>query len=141
MCWTKGGSVAASEILSQVHFYDSRAVIETASIKGDKQGLGLVKRRKFSLMGQEMLVLLAQLGHNLVEWAKGWLAELEPELASFGIQRWVRDLFAIAGRVVFETGRIVKVHLSQRNRLARKFYKPLAKYFARLKIYVALGYQ
>jgi Transposase DDE domain group 1 len=145
LAWAKGGSVAAraqaSEILSQVHFYDSRAVIETASIKGDKQGLGLVKRRKFSLMGQEMLVLLAQLGHNLVEWAKGWLAKLEPELASFGVQRWVRDLFAIAGEVVFAAGRIVKVRLSKRNRLARRFYKAIAQYFARSKIAVALGYQ
>jgi hypothetical protein len=124
-----------------VHFYDSRAIIETASIKGDKQGLGLVKRRKFNLMGQEMLVLLAQLGHNLVEWAKGWLAALEVELASFGVQRWVRDLFAIAGEVVFLAGRIVKVRLSQRNQLARRFYKTIAKYFARSKIEVALGYQ
>ena len=66
LLWAEAATVAANEILSQVHFYDSRAVIETASIKGDKQGLGLVKRRKFSLMGQEMLVLLAQLAHNLV---------------------------------------------------------------------------
>ena len=63
-------------------------------------------------MGQEMLVLLAQLAHNLVVWAKGRLAELEPELASFGVQRWVRDLFAIAGAVVFHSGRLVKVQLN-----------------------------
>ena len=107
--------MAASEILCQVHFYDSRAVIETASIKGDKQGLGLVKRRKFSLMGQEMLVLLAQLAHNLVEWAKGWLAEFVPELATFGVQRLVRDLFAIAGQLYFDAERLVKVQLNQRN--------------------------
>lgn len=143
LSWTKGATVAASEseILSQVHFYDSRVVIETASIKGDKQGLGLVKRRKFSLMGQEMLVLLAQLAHNLVVWAKGWLAELEPELAPFGVQRLVRDLFGIAGQVVFQGGRIVKVQLNQRNRMARRFYKPVAQYFARLKIEVVLGSQ
>jgi hypothetical protein len=141
LLWTKGTAVASSEILSQVHFYDSRAVIETASIKGDKQGLGLVKRRKFSLMGQEMLVLLAQLAHNLVEWAKGWLAELEPELATFGIQRWVRDIFSIAGLVVFEANRIVKVRLNQRNRLVRRFHKPIVEYFAKLKIEVALGSQ
>jgi hypothetical protein len=141
--WAKDGPVVASksEILEQVHFYDSRAVIETASIKADKQGLGLVKRRKFNLAGQEMLVLLAQLAHNLVTWTKGWLAALEPELETFGVQRWVRDLFAIAGQVVFELGRIVKVHLNQRNRLARRFHKPLEKYFAKSKIEVILGYQ
>ncbi len=142
LCWAEGNPAAStSEMLSQVHFYDQRAVIETASIKADKQGLGLVKRRKFSLMGQEMLVLLAQLAHNLVVWAKGWLAELEPELATFGVQRWVRDIFAIAGGVVFKAGRIIKVQLSQRNRLARRFYKAVAQYFARSKIEVALGSQ
>ena len=139
--WAKGTAVAESEILCQVHFYDSRAVIETASIKGDKQGLGLVKRRKFSLMGQEMLVLLAQLAHNLVEWAKRWLAQLEPQLAAFGIQRWVRDIFAIAGTIVFEANRIVKVQLNKRNQLARRFHKPVAQYFARSKIEVVLGSQ
>jgi hypothetical protein len=139
--WAKGATVVASEILEQVHFYDQRAVIETASIKADKQGLGLVKRRKFSLMGQEMLVLLAQLAHNLVVWAKGWLEELEPELAAFGIQRWVRDIFAIAGQVIFEANRIVKVQLNQRNRLARRFHKVIEQYFARLNIPVALGSQ
>ena len=124
-----------------MHFYDSRAVIETASIKGDKQGLGLVKRRKVQFVGQEILVLLAQLAHNLVEWAKGWLAQLEPQLATFGIQRWVRDLFSIAGAVVFETGRIVKVRLNQRNRLARRFHKPIGEYFAKLNIEVVIGSQ
>lgn len=141
LSWAKGSAVAASEILWQVHFYDQRAVIETASIKGDKQGLGLVRRRKFSLAGQETLVLLAQLAHNLVEWAKGWLAELAPELATFGIQRWVRDIFAIAGQVIFKANRIVKVQLNQRNRLVRRFHKPIAQYFARLMIDVALGSQ
>ena len=143
LLWAEGNAttVSESEILEQVHFYDQRAVIETASIKGDKQGLGLVKRRKFNLAGQEMLVLLAQLAHNLVEWTKGWLAELEPQLAAFGIQRWVRDIFAIAGKIVFEANRIVKVQLNQRNSLARRFHKPIAQYFASSNIDLTLGYQ
>ena len=139
--WAKDGPVVASksEILEQVHFYDSRVVIEMASIKADKQGLGLVKRRKFNLAGQEMLVLLAQLAHNLVMSTKGWLAALKPELETFGVQRLVRDLFAIGGAVTFKLGRIVKVQLNQRNSLARRFHKPLEKYFATLNIQVALG--
>ncbi len=88
-----------------------------------------------------MLVLLAQLAHNLVMWAKGWLAELEPELESFGVQWWVRDLFGIAGQAVFKAGRIVKVQLNQRNLLARRFHKPVAQYFAKSNIEVALGCQ
>jgi hypothetical protein len=88
-----------------------------------------------------MLVLLAQLAHNLVVWAKRWLVELEPELARFGVQRLVRDLFAIAGAMVFASGRLVKVQLNQHNRLARRFHKPVAQYFARSKIEVVLGSQ
>jgi hypothetical protein len=60
-------------LAAQLEFYDGRAVIESASFRGDKQGLGLAKRRKHSLSGQEFLVLLAQLAHNLVSWAKNWL--------------------------------------------------------------------
>jgi hypothetical protein len=37
LSWAKGATVAASEILTQVHFYDQRAIIETASIKGDNK--------------------------------------------------------------------------------------------------------
>ncbi len=69
-------------------------------------------------MGQEMLVSLAQLAYNLVMRAKEWLAELEPGLTTYRVQRWVRDLFAIAGQIVFEANRIIKVQLNRRNRLA-----------------------
>jgi hypothetical protein len=40
-------------LAAQLEFYDGRAVIESASFRGDKQGLGLAKRRKHSLSGQE----------------------------------------------------------------------------------------
>jgi hypothetical protein len=82
----------SADLVEQLHFYDSRATIESASIRGDKQGLKLVKRRKHTLAGQEMLILLAQLAHNLIVWARGWLSALESKLAEYGIKRWVRDL-------------------------------------------------
>jgi hypothetical protein len=138
--WDKLAPVEAAALLTQVHFYDSRVVIETASIKADKQGLGLTKRRKFSLMGQEMLVLLAQLAHNLVIWAKGWLSKLAPQLHSYGVQRWVRDLLAMAGQVEFKAGRIVKVRLTKRHSLARLFHQPIKQFFAKVAIEVDLGY-
>src|SRR5206468_3521317 len=51
-----------------VHGYDLRGGgIETQN-KSDKQGLGLAKRNKSKFAAQEMLVLLAQLAHNLVIW-------------------------------------------------------------------------
>jgi hypothetical protein len=32
-----------------------------------------------------MLVLLNQLAHNVLMWARGWLTEVAPQLARFGI--------------------------------------------------------
>ena len=133
-------SQPATSLLAQVHFYDGRASIETASIKGDKQGLKLTKRRKFSLAGQEMLILLAQLAHNLVIWAKDWLEVEEGGLAEYGVQRVVRDLLAIAGRVVFREGQIVKVQMNGRNQLARKFGGACAKCFGKSGIVVKVAY-
>lgn len=84
---------------------------------------------------------ICQLAHNLVVWAAWWIAKDTPELAGFGVQRWVRDLLSMAGRVVFKGGRIVKVQLSQRHSLTRRFYQVIKHYFAKLAIEVDLGYQ
>lgn len=132
-------ALAASELLEQVHFYDSRATIESASIRGDKQGLKLVKRRKHSLAGQEMLILLAQLAHNLIIWARGWLSEKAPKLAGYGIKRWVRDLLSMKGKITFKDNRIVKVRLSSLHQLARQFFEPLAAFFSQIGVTLILS--
>jgi Transposase DDE domain group 1 len=124
----------ASQLIEQLHFYDSRATIESAAIRGDKQGLKLVKRRKQSLAGQEMLILLAQLAHNLIVWARGWLSELEPKLASYGIKPWVRDLLTMKGKLTFKANQLVKVRLSGLHQLARRFFEPLALFFNQLGV-------
>jgi hypothetical protein len=54
-------------------------------------------KRRFP--AQEMLVLRAQLAYNLIAWAHLALARTEPQLASFGLLRFVRDLFHIPGRI------------------------------------------
>lgn len=126
------------QLLEQVHFYDSRATIESASIRGDKQGLKLIKRRKHSLAGQEMLILLAQLAHNLIIWARGWLSEKAPKLASYGIKRWVRDLLSMKGKITFKDNTIVKVRLSGLHQLARQFFEPLAAFFSQIGVTLIL---
>ena len=126
--------LAGSSLLEQLAFYDDRATIESASFRGDKQGLKLIKRRKASLYGQEMLVLLAQLVHNLVAWARDWLSEEEPRLSELGIKVWVRDLFAMPGRVKFKGGRIVKVHLRRGHQYARRFFEAFYHFFAKSEI-------
>lgn len=108
-------------IAAQLVFYDGRAVIESASFRGDKQGLGLAKRRKHSLSGQEFLVLLAQLAHNLISWAKNWLAAGDERVGKLGVKRMVRDLLATPGKLSFRAGKIVKVRLSRRHSLLKRF--------------------
>jgi hypothetical protein len=60
-----------------------------------------------------MLVLLAQLAHNLTTWARNDLVRCEPRLHKFGIQRTVRDAFNIDGQVTLTaTGAIEQITLN-----------------------------
>lgn len=62
-----------------VDHYDGRAGME-ADLKGDKQGLGLTTIRKHRLPAQKMVVLLLQLAHNVLLWARQWLSKEVPRL-------------------------------------------------------------
>ena len=77
--------------------YDERGAMEV-DIKGDKRGLGIEKRRKKSFHAQEALALLAQLGHNLLVWFKGWFLGGTPA-AELGIERLVREVMGVPGQV------------------------------------------
>jgi hypothetical protein len=46
-----------------------------------------------------MLVLLNQLAHNVLMWARNWLTETAPKLARFGILRLIRDLMSVSGMI------------------------------------------
>jgi hypothetical protein len=81
-----------------VDHYDARAGIE-ADLKSDKQGLGLARLRKRKLAAQRILVLLSALAHNVLLWARHWLAPVAPRLTGLGIVRLVREVWAIPGRV------------------------------------------
>ncbi len=89
------------------HAYDLRdGALETEN-RGDKQGLGLSHRNKRSFAGQEMLVLLAELAHNITIWSRYRLTEHDPRFRKFGIQRMVRDVFQIDGQVTLSPERQV----------------------------------
>ncbi|MHC4397942.1 MAG: transposase [Planctomycetota bacterium] len=53
--------------------YDARSGIPESSFCQDNQGLGLRKRRKHKFVAQQMLILLSQLAHNLIQWIKDWM--------------------------------------------------------------------
>lgn len=89
-------------LLAYVAFYDARSGGVETQIKGDKQGLGLTKRNKKRMAAQQMVVLLAMLAHNVIIWARPWLAEGAPQLSQYGILRMVRDVFTMRGRVKFK---------------------------------------
>jgi hypothetical protein len=85
-------------MLEVVAHYDERAGMES-DLKGDKRGLGLATLRKHKLAAQKIVVLLVGLAHNVLIWARGWLAKRAPRLAGFGIVRLVQQVWAVPGRV------------------------------------------
>jgi hypothetical protein len=113
---------ALALILAVIHAYDARGGGVETSFKNDKQGLGLNRRNKKRFAAQEMLVLLAQLAHNLVHWVGQALAPYSARLATFGTLRLVRDAFHIPGKLEFDpTGRLVAITLHQMYQLAAAF--------------------
>lgn len=77
--------------------YDKRGGAVEIEIKEDKQGFGMAKRQKKKAEAQDMLVLLNQLAHNVLVWARAWLCEESPQLIRYGVLRFVRDLMGISG--------------------------------------------
>jgi len=107
--------------------YDKRGGAVEIEIKEDKQGFGMVKRRKRKAEAQEMLVLLNQLAHNVLMWARGWLTEVAPQLARYGILRLVRDLMSVNGMIEVEPRRlsIERIVLNRAAPLASGFLNAL----------------
>jgi hypothetical protein len=107
-------------LFAYVYFYDQRGGgIETA-IKEDRQGLGLGHRHKRHFEGQAMLEQLLALAHNVLVWARGWLAQKEAKISQYGIKRLVRDVFGISGRVkLSKKGRVSKIELNPADPLVK----------------------
>jgi len=107
--------------------YDQRSGGVETQLKASKQGLGLTKRNKRSFPAQEMLVLLAQLAHNLILWTRNRLAEATPAYARLGTLRMVRDVLHIPGRVILDTqGHLRSIILNRDHPFARSFVAAFA---------------
>src|SRR5437868_1254825 len=65
-------------LLACVYFYDARGGGVETAIKDDKQGLGITKRNKKRFEAQQIVMLLNVLAHNVLVWARMWLAEALP---------------------------------------------------------------
>jgi hypothetical protein len=101
-----------------VAHYDDRAAME-ADLKNDKRGLGLGVLRKRKLPAQRLVVLLGQLAHNVLIWARRWLAEKAPRLSRFGIVRLVQEVWAVPGRVKLTATGVTRVRLRPEHPRAR----------------------
>jgi hypothetical protein len=91
--------------------YDDRGACET-EIQADKMGLQLERRRKTHLAAQEALVLLTDVAHNLLAWARLWMFPNSP-LAQYGPLRLTEDVLCMPGHLVFDRGRLLEVQLNE----------------------------
>src|SRR3712207_775607 len=121
-----------------VNHYDDRAAVE-ADLKGDKYGLGLGVLRKRKLAAQRVLLLLGQLAHNVLLWARTWLATQVPRLADLGIVRLVREVWAIPGRVKLAGGLLQRVRLRPEHPRARDVCSGLRALLASSQIALCLA--
>lgn len=107
--------------------YDQRGGAVEIEIKEDKQGFGMVKRQKRKAAAQDMLILLNQLAHNVLMWARNWLTDTAPKLARFGILRLVRDLMSVSGMIELDQRKlsIERIVLNRAAPLASGFLSAL----------------
>ena len=118
---------AQERLIALAYLYDQRGGGVETQFKNGKQGLGLHRRNKKSFAAQEVLVLLAQLAHNLMIWMRNAMAAAaHPRFRKYGVLRLVRDVCQIAGQIIFdERGNIHEIRLNQ--------HHPLAKYLICLR--------
>lgn len=127
-------------ILAYSKLYDKRAGCVEVEIKESKQGIGINKRQKKRFAGQQMAMLLGQLAHNVLVWARHWFARTVPKFEKYGALRLVRDLFNINGFVEFdETGKVCRIALNKYANNAESMALILLKLLKPLKIKVHLG--
>jgi len=143
--WLTGQPDAAVEdpvavLYAYVKFYDLRGGGVETEIKEDKQGLGTKLRYKKRFAAQAVLLQLEVLAHNLIRWARRWLAPHCPTLQHWGIVRFVRDVFRVHGKLVMnQYGQILHIVLNQADPLAAKLGPALASLLEHQDIAVTLG--
>jgi len=126
--------------LAVAHLYDQRGGGVETENRQDKQGLGLTRRNKKRFHAQEMLVLLAQLAHNMVIWVLEQLKEDDPHRwRGWGIQRMIRDLLQVQSKLtISRRGRLKRLILRSRHPYAKALLGPL-RALAGSKLYINLG--
>lgn len=126
--------------LAYAKLYDQRAGAIEIEIREDKQGVGINRRRKKRAAAQAMLTLLGTLAHNVLVWARAWLAEAEPRLKQYGLVRLLRDVLSVSGFVETDRGGVeVGVVLNRGSTLARLLAGGLRELLGEQAVTVSLG--
>src|SRR5215216_1861938 len=126
--------------LAYAEFYDKRGGTIEIEIKEDKQGFGMTKRRKKRGAAQAMVVLLNQLAHNVLVWARRWLSASAPKLSRYGVLRMVRDLLSVSGMVEINGKRnsVKRIVLNRAAPLVRGLLAALRELLAPQKVVLIL---
>jgi hypothetical protein len=131
---------AQALLLAYARLYDERGGAIEIDIKESKQGLGIAKRNKKSYGGQQMVMLLGQLAHNVMVWVKRWLLSEAPKLKKYGVTRMVRDVMAVSGFVEVGNSEAIKcVILNGASALARHSVDALRALLKAEHVAVILG--
>ena len=127
-------------LLAYVSFYDARGGGVETAIKNDKQGLGITKRNKKRFEAQQMVMLLNELAHNVLIWARDWLAPRLPQIERYGLLRLVRDVWHISGFVERDRqGHVKRIVLNRLAPMARGLGTALRRLLAPSQVIVNLG--
>ena len=127
-------------LLAYVNFYDQRGGGVEIEIKEDKQGLATSKRNKKRFEAQQVLIQLEALAHNVLVWARQWLAPCCPKIARLGIKRLVRDVFQMDGFLMFDQAvGFLYIVLNRSDPLAKELRLGLASLLAQEHVAVTLG--
>jgi Transposase DDE domain group 1 len=127
-------------LLAYVYFYDQRGGGVEIEIKQDKQGLGTTHRNKKRFAAQQMLVHLEALAHNVLVWARRWLAPHCPHLAHWGLLRWVRDGWRMNGVICLDaSSHLVRIILCRSDPFAKELCSGLAPLLSPQQLAVTLG--
>lgn len=125
-------------LLAYTHFYDARGGGIECAFKQDQQGLG--RRNKKCFAAQAVLLWLECLAHNVLIWARDWLAPRAPVIAGYGLLRLVRDALSIPDCLSMDAkGGIRALVLSRAHPLAAKLLLAFQQLLAPQQIPVCLG--
>lgn len=127
-------------LLAQVHLYDQRGGGVETSFKGDWQGMALGTRNKKRFEAQQMVMLLENLAHNVLQWAQTWLATRSSAVQHYGPVRLIRDVFHMSGFLLLDAwGHIRQIGLNRDAPLAPVLLSPFQTWLAPAHVAIYLA--